>query len=89
MGRRRLGIVARSFTIDLKQSELIDTLSYKRGKPASHIVRMALTEYLKRYTDSWECLVCGKENNTRYTDCWGCDQPKGTQGDERNLPVLK
>jgi|TARA_R110001599_G_scaffold278133_1_gene479528 hypothetical protein len=89
MGRRRLGIVARSFTIESKQSDLIDKLAQQGSKPASHIVRMALSEYLRKYTDMWNCLVCGKQNHIQYDQCWGCDQPKGTQGDEKNLPVLK
>jgi hypothetical protein len=86
MGRRRLGIVARSFTIESKQS---DFHPQQGSKPASHIVRMALSEYLRKYTDMWNCLVCGKQNHIQYDQCWGCDQPKGTQGDEKNLPVLK
>ena len=89
MGRRRLGIIARSFTIESKQSDLIDKLAHQGSKPASHIVRMALSEYLKKYTDMWNCLVCGKQNHIQYDQCWGCDQPKGTQGDAKNLPVLK
>ena len=50
---------------------------------------MALAEYLRKYTDMWNCLVCGKQNHIQYDQCWGCDQPKGTQGDAKNLPVLK
>jgi hypothetical protein len=89
MGRRRLGIVARSFTITGKQSDLIDKLARQGRKPASHIVRMALVDYLKQFMDKWECLVCGKSNNDLYIDCFNCTYPKGTQGDEKNLPVLK
>ncbi len=89
MGRKRLGIVARSFTIETRQSELIDKLANQGNKPASHIVRMALVQYLKQYTDTWECLVCGKHSDERYSECWNCNQPKGTQGDDKNLPVIK
>ena len=80
MGRKRLGIVARSFTIENRQSDLIDKLADRGNKPASHIVRMALTQYLKQYTDTWECLVCHNHNNTKFTKCWNCDADKNTQG---------
>ena len=79
MGRRRLGIVARSFTIETRQSELIDKLADRGNKPASHIVRMALVQYLKQYTDTWECLVCGNHNNLKFEQCWNCDAAKNTQ----------
>jgi len=85
MGRKRLGIVARSFTITAKQSELIDKLATQGRKPASHIVRMALVSYLKQFMDKWECLVCGKSNNNLYDDCFNCTQPKGTQGELKNV----
>lgn len=78
MGRKRLGIVARSFTIENRQSDLIDKLADRGNKPASHIVRMALAAYLKQYTDTWECLVCRKHNDNRYTKCWDCQNEKGT-----------
>lgn len=79
MGRKRLGIVARSFTIETRQSELIDKLADRGNKPASHIVRMALVQYLKQYTDTWECLVCGNHNNLKFEKCWNCDASKNTQ----------
>ena len=79
MGRRRLGIVARSFTIETRQSELIDKLADRGNKPASHIVRMALVEYLKQYTDTWQCLACGMNNNNKYEQCWNCHADKNTQ----------
>ena len=80
MGRKRLGIVARSFTIETRQSDLIDKLADRGNKPASHIVRMALVQYLKQYTDTWECLVCGNHNNLKFEKCWNCDADKNTQG---------
>ena len=81
MGRRRLGIVARSFTIETRQSELIDKLADRGNKPASHIVRMALVQYLKQYTEKWECLVCHSYNDNKYTKCWNCDHEKDTKAD--------
>jgi len=78
MGRKRLGIVARSFTIENRQSDLIDKLAQRGNKPASHIVRMALVQYLKQYTDTWECLVCRKHNDKRFKTCWDCQSEMGT-----------
>ena len=80
MGRKRLGVVARSFTIETRQSDLIDKLADRGGKPASHIVRMALVQYLKQYTDTWECLVCHNHNNLKFEKCWNCDAEKNMQG---------
>ena len=79
MGRKRLGVVARSFTIETRQSDLIDKLADRANKPASHIVRMALVQYLKQYTDTWECLVCHNHNNLKFEKCWNCDAPKNMQ----------
>jgi hypothetical protein len=80
MGRKRLGVMARSFTIETRQSDLIDKLADRGNKPASHIVRMALVQYLKGYMDTWECLVCHSHNDNKFEKCWNCNFEKDTQG---------
>tara|TARA_R110001599_G_scaffold46047_1_gene135402 strand:- start:43 stop:339 length:297 start_codon:yes stop_codon:yes gene_type:complete len=79
MGRKRLGVVARSFTIETRQSDLIDKLADRGNKPASHIVRMALVQYLAGYMDTWECLVCHSHNDNKFDKCWNCNCDKDYQ----------
>ena len=79
MGRKKLGVVAKAYTITYDQALFVSKFADAKGCPESHVVRMAIQEVLNKYKTKWECVVCEAVNDNRYESCWDCKQPKGTQ----------
>jgi len=79
VGRKQLGVVAKSYTITFDQALFVSKFADAKGCPESHVVRMAIQEVLNKYKTKWECLVCDAVNDIAYTKCWDCGMEKGTQ----------
>jgi len=79
MGRRRLGVLPVSISMDRKLSDLIDRYLENNKGTRSHVVNMALTAYepLKAfdvYRDWWECDMprCRSLNPPKNEKCQKC-----------------
>ena len=79
MGRKQLGVVAKSYTITFDQALFVSKYADAKGCPESHVVRMAIQAVLDKYKTKWECLVCDAVNDIAYNKCWDCGMDKGTQ----------
>ena len=49
MGRKKLGVVGRSYTITFDQALFVSKFADAKGCPESHVVRMAIQEVLNKY----------------------------------------
>ena len=79
MGRKKLGVVAKAYTITYEQALFVTKFADAKGCPESHVVRMAIQNELQKHKHTWDCLVCGAQNDTKFSKCWQCENEKGTQ----------
>ena len=54
MGRKKLGVVAKAYTITYEQALFVTKFADAKGCPESHVVRMALQEVMNKYKTNWE-----------------------------------
>jgi len=79
MGRKRLGVIPVSISMDRKLSDLIDRYLEKNKGTRSHVVNMALDAYeplaaFDIYRDYWECdnVKCRQQNHPKAEKCEYC-----------------